>query len=321
MSDDDPRPLVSVVLPTYERPELLVDAVRSVCQQTYHPIELVVVDDGSTRPAREVLADVDVGDLAATTIRRHEENRGANAARNTGIELARGEFLAFLDDDDYWKPPKLARQVRALQTTGPDVGVVFVGQEMVDAAGSVTEVRRPVAGGDFTANLARGETYGTFSTVLVRADVFEDTGMLDESFPRWQDREWYFRLAEHYDAVTVDSPLTVRRFLGQDRISDRYDELRDVVMPKFREKHFRRIRASDTASGRRFLATLYWAVGASALAAGRYRDTTRLQVRSLACYPFTLRPYLYLLLGLGGGPIHRLVRTIRRRRKGATMGN
>src|SRR5262245_10224002 len=98
---------VSVVIPTYNRARTLGRAVQSVLRQAGIDLELVVVDDGSTEPPGDNLAEVMANDRRVRCI-RHTENRGAQAARNSGIREARGGWIAFLDSDDYWLPGSLA---------------------------------------------------------------------------------------------------------------------------------------------------------------------------------------------------------------------
>ena len=112
-------PLVSVIVPTYNRAVLLSEAVNSVLLQTYQNIEIIVIDDGSTDDTTEVMATF--GDRVRYTRR---PNAGVNAARNLGLKQARGEFIALLDSDDLWAPFKIELQVRLLRTF-TDVGFTF----------------------------------------------------------------------------------------------------------------------------------------------------------------------------------------------------
>ncbi|MBX0293813.1 glycosyltransferase [Haloarcula nitratireducens] len=297
-------PLVSVVVPTYERPTFLVDAVESVLAQRYRPIELVVVDDGSTADVERALADATFGDeslsdLTRYAVCRHDENRGANAARNTGIEAATGEYVAFLDDDDRWEPTKLTRQVAALRTAD-DAAVAFTGQRCVDASGTTTAVTRPPTAGDFLGNVASGAEYGPFSTVVVRANVFDEVGALDERFPCWQDKEWYVRLAAAFECVSVPDPLTVRRFTGHGQISDDYAQKRDVAFPLLIEKHRETVAEGGESYERAFLASLLRELAVAAARNGRRREAVTYLCRSLRHRPTRLRTYAYLLASLGG---------------------
>ena len=108
-------PWVSVIIPTYNRAALVAEALASVQAQTYRDFEIVVVDDGGTDGTAAALAE-----WREVKVLRHSRRRGVSAARNTGINAARGQWLAFLDSDDLWLPDKLARQIAYL-TTRPDL--------------------------------------------------------------------------------------------------------------------------------------------------------------------------------------------------------
>lgn len=304
--------MVSVVVPTYDRERLLVEAVESVLAQTYDPIELLVVDDGSPTPAQEVLEDVDLGAVADATIIRHDENCGGNAARNTGIGAASGGFVAFLDDDDYWLPTKLERQVRALRRAEDDVAAVFTGQQCVDGDGRVTNLTRPLPPGDFLTQLTRSGSFGQFSALLVRSDVFDAVGYLDERFPCLQDREFYFRLATEFSYETVPEPLTVRRIADHRQISDDYETKRDVGCPLLLAKHRPTIAANRPSQERHFLAGIHRLVATSALSNGYYKDAIRHSLLTLRYRPVYLQSYVFLLIALGGDWGVRVARLLKR---------
>ena len=105
------HPLVSVVIPTYNRGETLLRAIDSVLKQTYQNFEIIVVDDCSQENIAQLIRDLNDNRLI---FQRHSNNRGGSAARNTGIEKARGEYIAFLDSDDVWLPQKLELQLQAI---------------------------------------------------------------------------------------------------------------------------------------------------------------------------------------------------------------
>lgn len=302
-ADADPR--VSVVITTYNRPELLPDAVESARQQTYDDVEIVVVDDGSETPATEVL-----GETSDVTVVRHEENQGANAARNTGIRESNGEFIAFLDDDDSWHPEKLCRQVEAF--SGEEVVVVYTGSRSVDDDGAVVSRFKPTMRGNVATDLFEGAQIGGFSLIMVRRSAIEDAGDLDERFPSWQDREWYVRLSLVGTFEYVDAPLVTHRS-PEDQISKDFERKRDVSYPLFLEKHRPTARQFGPKYERRLVASLSLTLGASALYCGHHRDAVRYLVKSLTRYPASPRAVAYLVLALGGDRTYSGAQRLKRR--------
>jgi glycosyltransferase involved in cell wall biosynthesis len=304
------HPLVSVVLPTYDRAGTVPRAVETVVCQTYDPVELVVVDDCSPTPVNRTLEDVETGSLAALRCLRHETNRGANAARNTGIEAAAGEYIAFLDDDDEWAPEKLARQVSAFERTGEGVGVVYTGTRYVDAETGDDLVVTPTNRGQVTRDILTGGRFGEFSAVMVRATVIEDAGLPDERFPSWQDREWLLRLSRHCEFEPVPEPLTVRRVNHGRQISDDYEAKRDVSYPLFVEKHRSLAAEHGPVVERRFVASLSTTLGRAALRNGHYDDARWFLAAAAVRNPLSPGVYPPLVASLGGPYTHRAARLL-----------
>lgn len=296
---DDP-PLVSVIIPTYGRPEYLKRAVQSVADQTYPAIELLVIDDQSPEPASKTLDDLHTDGVPNVRCVRHDENRGANAARNTGIRRSNGEFVAFLDDDDRWLPAKTEKQIRRFLEGANDLGVVTVGSRIVDKDGNQLGVKRSSVEGDAVQSLLYGGIVGSFSRVMVRTDVIARAGLLDESLPSWQDREWYLRLAKHSTFATERSILVERRIDSGGRISDDFERKRDVSYPRFLEKHRAFAAQQGPITERKFVAGLSRALGFSGLSNGYYRDAIKYLLIAIANYPLDPKAYLYLCLALGG---------------------
>jgi glycosyltransferase involved in cell wall biosynthesis len=290
----DFTPLVSVVVPTYDRPEKLRAAVESVAAQTYPNIELLVVDDCSPTPARSVLASAAPESLSYTCI-RHDENRGANAARNTGIRAADGDIVSFLDDDDRWDPAKTTVEVEAF-ASGEDVGVVLHGQQMLHE-GQLTNVRTPEVSGDATVGLLRGKAGATFSSIAVRRSTVEDAGLPDETLPSWQDREWLLRLSEHCRFAVQPESLVIRRSGRYDQIGDEYETKRDVSYPHILERH--RETAARHDQERQFVASMSEMLANTALRHGYYDDARHYALKSIRHDPTSLRSYLYFFLGVG----------------------
>lgn len=296
----DSGPRVSAVLPTYGRPEYLVEAVKSVAAQTYDPLELVVVDDCSPEPVEPLLSDVDLDGLDKFELRRHAENRGANAARNTGIGAANGEFVAFLDDDDRWRPGKISKQVSAFDAAPDDTGVVYTGTRIVDDRGQSVGVSSGSLRGDVTRELLCGASVGSFTRLMVRRDLLETVDRLDESLPAWQDRDLNLRLSRYCRYERVSEPLAVHRRGSHDQIGDDYEAKRDVSYPRFVDKHRPLAATYGPDVERRFLAAHTFALAKSAIANGHAGEARRHVLDALRHDPTYLEAYTYLPFTLGG---------------------
>lgn len=213
---------VSVVVPTYNRARLLHRSVESVLAQTYEDFELLVVDDGSTDHTAHV---VDCYDDDRLTYLEHDENRGASAARNTGIDHASGSYVAFLDSDDQWAPRKLERQVAELESRPPEWVAVYCGVDLADRDGSLLadaaralglcrmqETEGAEGGVELVKDVLRDELHTSAgSTLLVDADVVAAVDGFDESFERFQDPEFLIRVLRQGKLAYVDDDL-VRRY-------------------------------------------------------------------------------------------------------------
>jgi glycosyltransferase involved in cell wall biosynthesis len=295
---DREDPLVSVVIPTYGRDEMLQTAIESVINQTYEPIELLIVDDGSPKPVAGTLQGCAFEELHSTTFIRHNENRGANQARISGIRAAAGRYIAFLDDDDRWATDKISRQVAAFETSDEEVGVVYTGKRTTSPHGS-TETR-PSVSGDVTKALLAGESFGQFSAVMVRADVIDEAGLPDERFPAWQDREWFLRLSQVCQFEVISEPLTYRRAGHGDRITAQFEQRREVAYPLFVEKHYSTAREYGIYYARMFLASLRTNLASSAVRANRYGEARKYYLLAFLANPFYQPVYKYLLATLCG---------------------
>jgi glycosyltransferase involved in cell wall biosynthesis len=198
--------LVSVVIPTYERPDFLRGAIETALGQTYEDIEIVVVDDGSSeRYAEEIVAEF------PETVRyvRHEENKGLSTARNTGVRESSSEYIAFLDDDDRWHQEKIARQVDVLERNdAAGVATCLVAATTPD--NELIHCEQSAPSGDCSDSILVGNQIGTPSRVLVRRDAFEDIDGFDESLPTKQDWDFYIRLCQQWTVAAVPDHLCFR---------------------------------------------------------------------------------------------------------------
>ncbi len=241
-------PKVSVVIPTYNRVCTVVRAIESVLTQTYQNLEIIVVDDGSTDNTREVIERLH--DPRVRYI-RHGENRGGSLARNTGIEAATGEYIAFLDSDDEWLPEKLERQVQLFQRSEPCVGAVYCGFATVGEHGQITATRIPEHRGMILEELYTWNVIPSTSWVVMRRECFLRVQPFDPAMPSCQDWDLWIRLARYYEfdfipevlgRSHVDAPGRItknRRAVveGHVRIAERYAKEAGSFSPWQRARH------------------------------------------------------------------------------------
>ncbi len=208
---------MSIVVCTYNRAELLRDALASVLGQTFSDFQLLIVDDGSTDDTEGLARRA--GDARIEYVQLSHSAR-LSSLRNTGIAHSSGPLIAFLDSDDLWREDKLAVQIQYLDSH-PEAGFTVSGYEIFDSAGvQRTKLYREYnAGGEITVcsifdRLIRGEVTLCSSSIVFRRTLLQRTGPLNESL-RTGDYEFYTRLAWESPAAIVHSPLVrVRKHAG-----------------------------------------------------------------------------------------------------------
>jgi glycosyltransferase involved in cell wall biosynthesis len=216
-------PFVSVVIPVFNRERYIVRAVESVLNQTCLPLELIVVDDGSTDGTVAALAPY-AGRIRL--IRQH--NAGVSTARNVGIRAAVGSWIAFLDADDWWKPAKLERQIQLLERY--DVKMCFTrcetarGELWRDIEGVVSSVQEPGVHyvEDAAASVCLAPRHPYVQSLLVEKQLLEQAGLFDQSLPNAGDTEVLFKLSFYSGYLYLNESLVVIQ-IGQDN-SLTYDQ-------------------------------------------------------------------------------------------------
>jgi glycosyltransferase involved in cell wall biosynthesis len=201
-------PVVSVIVPTFNRSTLVGSAARNVLAQTFADLELLVVDDGSTDDTERVVRDIEDYRLH---YHRLPENRGQAAARNHGLRRARGEYIAFQDSDDRWVPGKLERLVGVIRRAPPGVGCVYSDMSRVWLDGRVTYHRSPTLRRrrwiDPETQWYQPYRLGIQATLIPRR-CLDAAGHFDERLRYFEDMELFLRLLRSYDFVHVAEPLT-----------------------------------------------------------------------------------------------------------------
>lgn len=209
------RQEISVIIPTHNRVGLLPRALRSVLAQSQPPMEVVVVDDGSTDGTQKLAADF-------PTVRfLRQENRGVAAARNRGIREARGDWLAFLDSDDEWLAPKLERQGQAL-CEEPHLLLCHTNEIWIRRGRRVNPMRKHAKSGGHIFRNCLPLCVVSPSSALVHRSLFERVGSFDESLPACEDYDLWLRICSRFPVLYLAEPLLVKHGGHADQLSRRY---------------------------------------------------------------------------------------------------
>ena len=217
MSGSATSNLVSVVIASYNMGHYLPRAVQSVLSQSYANVEVQIVDDGSTDDTPAMVRQFE-GDVRVRVER--QPNCGQARARNRGIELSGGRFVAFLDADDEWLPHKLSRQM-PLFDGRPELGVVYSDFERMDADGRPLPKEPTAMHRGRVSEQLLIENFVSFQTAVVRRECFERHGAFDESVRMGDDYELWLRLSAHYEFDFVAEP-TVRYRIWSGQMSKNY---------------------------------------------------------------------------------------------------
>ncbi|MCS5566140.1 MAG: glycosyltransferase [Methylococcales bacterium] len=211
------KPLVSVIIPTFNRGYCLEESIRSVLEQSFIDCELVVVDDGSTDNTSELVRRFP----AVKLIRLEEKNRGVSFARNRGVVEAQGDWVGFLDSDDLWEQGKLATQVKWIERH-PDLQMVYTDEIWIRNGVRVNPMNkhRKYSGDIFRYCLPL--CIVSPSSVLLRAKVLSEVGGFDESMPVCEDYDLWLRIAKRYPFHFIEEKLIVKRGGHEDQLSRKY---------------------------------------------------------------------------------------------------
>lgn len=207
------NPLISVVIPVYNRSDMILRALDSVHAQTYRNYELIVVNDGSTDATERVLRE-----LASDIILINTENRGVSAARNIGIENAKGEWIAFLDSDDLWMEDKLQKQIYYIEEN-PKIRIFQSDEVWIrNSKRHNPKKKHQKIGGDiFIPSLSL--CLVSPSAVIIHKDIFSDYGLFDENMPVCEDYDLWLRIAYFEQIGLLDEKLVVKYGGHEDQLS------------------------------------------------------------------------------------------------------
>ena len=208
--------LVSIIIPTYNRQSWIKEALESVLCQSYSHYELIVVDDGSCDNTSNFLRSLD-------TPARYffQSNQGPSAARNKGLDLSRGEWIAFLDSDDLWKPEKLKKQMEVLQKE-PRFKVCYTDEIWIRNGQFVNPRKRHAKVSGWIYPHCLPLCIISPSSVIIHRSVFEEVGRFDTKLPVAEDYDLWLRISSHYEIKLLSQKLVVKRGGHLDQLSKRY---------------------------------------------------------------------------------------------------
>jgi glycosyltransferase involved in cell wall biosynthesis len=213
--------VVSIIITTYNRKAFLVQAVESVLGQSYDDTEIIVVDDGSTDGSQDV--------VRGTPAVRYEwkKNGGISSARNLGVALARGDYLAFLDVDDLWKKDKLSIQVSAMATEGSLFS--YTDEIWLKDGRQLNQRKRHRKYSGYIYERCLPLCIISPSSAVIRREVFAEVGLFDETLSVCEDYDMWLRICCRYPVLFIPCPLIVKRGGHEDQLSRRYE-----VMDRYR---------------------------------------------------------------------------------------
>ena len=287
------KSLISVIIPTYNSDKYICEAIDSVFNQSYSDYEIIVIDDGSTDNTKTIIQN------KYASIRYHYvENNGVAAARNLGILMAQGEFIAFLDADDKWLPTKLEKQITCFQNDDK-LGMVFTENSFFNDRGVTkgrVNKRDSLMQGDIVRNIFL-KSYVATPTVMVRKSVFEAVGLFEEELVVAEDDNMWMRIGMKYSIELIDETL------AQCRITDGslsrkkhsiYHGVRNhmqVIRSKYPDIYQR---LGESAINVKY-AELLFSEGYCSFSHYDYKDARSNFIKSYLYYPFKLKPLCYAM--------------------------
>jgi glycosyltransferase involved in cell wall biosynthesis len=295
-------PLVSVIIPTYNSADFIEEALESLFEQTFQDFEIIVIDDGSTDETAAILEKY--GDRI---VYLYQDNGGCASARNKGIRIARGKYIAFLDADDIWLPAKLEKQV-LLFNKRESLGMVTTGSCSFDKKGIYgysTRKREFLMHGNIARNIFLRSGVGT-PTVMVRKEVFDNIGLFEERTKQGEkvflshgsDDNMWIRIASHYDIELIDEVLTRVRNHPR-RMTVNQVELQESVRYNIRllkTKYGDKVKMKIEKAVPIKMSYVQFAIGYGYYESGNYRDARKAFIKGSYHWIWFWKNPLFLML-------------------------
>lgn len=272
-------PAVSVIIPVYNRAASVGAAIASALGQSFDDLEVIVVDDGSDDSTAQIVTNIADPRLQLIA---HESNRGAAAARNTGIQASTGRLIALLDSDDVWLPGKLARQVPMLDDASKNQEVCCSSVVLHLLDHGLTRLRRVGDSSNWAHTLALGCDLSPGTTLLARREAFDRIGPFDEALPRFEDWDWLFRYTRQGEIVVAAEPLA-HVYVRRGRLGEQVEQSTRL----FLDKHKSELRSLPKSIRECAITDAWLQVVAAYGFEGRFGDAIRPFLFALRQRPFT----------------------------------
>jgi glycosyltransferase involved in cell wall biosynthesis len=234
------NPLISVIIPTYNRGWIIKEAIDSVLAQEYINYELIVVDDGSIDDTHDILNSYQKNFLVL-----RQNNKGVSAARNRGFAAASGRFIAFLDSDDIWLPQKLSQQVDFFQSN-PDALICQTEEIWIRNNVRVNPKKRHKKPSGMIFEPSLSLCLVSPSAVMIKKNLFEEVGLFDETLPACEDYDLWLRVSCRHPVHLIDTPLIIKRGGHDDQLSA------SPGLDKFRIKAIKKVIESGLLSAAQY---------------------------------------------------------------------
>ncbi|MFN4151216.1 MAG: glycosyltransferase family 2 protein [Candidatus Sericytochromatia bacterium] len=229
--------LISVVIPTYNRSNYLIEALNSVINQTYKNIEIIIVDDGSKDNTKEIVNNYIELNKIKNIKYYYKDNGGVATARNFGIQKSEGIFISFLDSDDLWKEDKLLKQIKLFND--PKIGLVHSHYSILKEDNQlITNIpeKEEKFNGNMYSNMKIHNLVGT-STVVIRKECIDKVGFFEGEYSPAEDYDLWLRISKEYDFGYISESLVYYREFSSENISRNLTKLENGVI-KILNKHW-----------------------------------------------------------------------------------
>jgi len=286
------NPLVSVIIPTYNRYNFIGDAIRSVLSQTYKNIEIIVVDDGSKDNTYKIIKELSNCGMRYI----YQSHLGVSEARNRGAYAALGEYLAFLDSDDLWLESKIEKQIRIILKE-QDVGLVFTNcyNWNMDNNTYTLRYKKIYNSKEIMGKILFRKCYLIPSTILLKRELFFKVGGFDTNLRRSEDRDFSLRISKETKIVGLKEPLSIIRlhtkYNNPKDPSDLFDYSKTVESEIYMLKKLLH-NEKKLFLKNRIWSRYYFVWGYQYRSLKNYKDAFRMYVKSILYNPLNIRTWI-----------------------------